>query len=92
MHDQDRMHFTFTNCTPLLHSTNPILPMSPPVSRTSSPDLELNTDLDALFDPQTSDLKPENSVLLSIDTIPAYLDRALKALDLHVEARTSFIT
>ncbi|KAF8314720.1 hypothetical protein DL93DRAFT_2079861 [Clavulina sp. PMI_390] len=37
-------------------------------------------------------LDANNSVLLSISEVPAYLDKALKALDLHVEARTSFIT
>lgn len=83
---------TFANCTSLFHSTNPILPVSPPVSRPSSPKLESSDKQDMLFNPQTSDVNPGDSVLLPIDVIPTYLDRALKALDLHVEARTSFIT
>lgn len=46
----------------------------------------------AMFDPRTCTLTPNDSVLVSIDAIPAYLDKALTALELHVEARTSFIT
>lgn len=83
---------TYADLYGSLRSTNPILPTSPPASRPSSPALELNARSDNFFDPQTSDVKPKDSVLLPIDAIPAYLDRALKALDLHIEARTSFIT
>lgn len=35
---------------------------------------------------------PANSVLLPIGTITPYLDASLRALGLHTEARTSFIT
>lgn len=86
------MFLTFTDWMSFFCSTNPVLPVSPPTSRPSSPYPESNADLDSSFDPQACDLEPENSVLLPIGTIPDYLDRALKALDLHVEARTSFIT
>ncbi|KAL0065479.1 hypothetical protein AAF712_007543 [Marasmius tenuissimus] len=44
------------------------------------------------FVPTSAQLDPHNSVLLSIEDLPAYLDRALAALSLHTEARTSFIT
>ena len=37
-------------------------------------------------------MNPGNSVLLPISMVPSYLDEALKALALHTEARTSFIT
>ena len=37
-------------------------------------------------------MNPGDSVLLPISMIPGYLDEALKALALHTEARTSFIT
>lgn len=35
---------------------------------------------------------PGNCVVLSVAEVPAYLRAALKALCLHTEARTSFIT
>ena len=37
-------------------------------------------------------MDPGDSVLLPISKVPNYLDAALKALALHTEARTSFIT
>ena len=37
-------------------------------------------------------MDPGDSVLLPISKVPSYLDAALKALALHTEARTSFIT
>ena len=37
-------------------------------------------------------MDPGDSVLLPISKVPDYLDAALKALALHTEARTSFIT
>ncbi|KAH7102912.1 ubiquitin-domain-containing protein [Auriculariales sp. MPI-PUGE-AT-0066] len=45
-----------------------------------------------LFSPQTAVLLPSNSVLLCFEDVPKYLDTALKAMSLSVEARTSFIT
>ena len=44
------------------------------------------------FDPACPSVNPGDSVLLPISKVPAYLDVALKALTLHTEARTSFIT
>ncbi|KAG8924974.1 hypothetical protein FRC01_010839 [Tulasnella sp. 417] len=44
------------------------------------------------FNPSSSQCSPQDSVLLSIDDVPAYLDKALSALGLHTEGRTSFIT
>ena len=69
-------------------STNRAFPASPPTSRPSSPSLDRASE----FSPMASDVSPSDSVLLPVDTIPGYLDKALTALDLHVEARTSFIT
>ncbi|KAI0310074.1 hypothetical protein OF83DRAFT_917441 [Amylostereum chailletii] len=65
-----------------------VQPMSPPVSRPDSP-VSSNV---VSFDPAHPQLNPHNSVLLSIDKLSIYLDRALKALSLHTEARNSFIT
>jgi hypothetical protein len=45
-----------------------------------------------IFDPVRPSLNPGDSVLLPISKVPGYLDGALKALALHTEARTSFIT
>lgn len=69
-------------CVTLRTSAHPRAVDSPP----ASPGPEL------VFDPRTCALTPSNSVLLPIDAIPKYLDTALAALELHVEARTSFIT
>ncbi|KAJ7466257.1 hypothetical protein B0H11DRAFT_2174970 [Mycena galericulata] len=44
------------------------------------------------FSPTTCDLSPVDSVLLSVPDMTPYLDKALLALGLHTEARTSFIT
>jgi len=44
------------------------------------------------FDPSRPSVNPGDSILLPIDKVPGYLDAALKALALHTEARTSFIT
>ena len=37
-------------------------------------------------------MSPGDSILLPVGRVPGYLDAALKALALHTEARTSFIT
>jgi hypothetical protein len=58
------------------------------MSRSVTPESES----DEVFDPSSPDVNPGNSVLLSIDDIPKYLDKALLTLGLHTEARTSFIT
>jgi hypothetical protein len=44
------------------------------------------------FDPSRPSVSPSDSILLPIGKVPGYLDAALKALALHTEARTSFIT
>jgi hypothetical protein len=44
------------------------------------------------FDPSRPSVSPDDSVLLPVGKVPGYLDAALKALALHTEARTSFIT
>jgi len=61
---------------------------TPPTSRPHTPSLH------PVFDPARACdwLTPDSSVVLPISKIPSYLDAALKALALHTEARTSFIT
>ena len=61
--------------------------VTPDVSRATTPveDIEM-------FDPSRPSLDPSDSILLPISKIVGYLDVALKALTLHTEARTSFIT
>jgi hypothetical protein len=61
--------------------------MTPDASRAATPvgDMEV-------FDPSRPSVSPVNSILLPIGKVPGYLDAALKALTLHTEARTSFIT
>ncbi|KAG8933242.1 hypothetical protein FRC01_010231 [Tulasnella sp. 417] len=44
------------------------------------------------FSPLNSVCHPENSVLLFVEESASYLDRALRAMGLHTEAVTSFIT
>ncbi|KAK7693275.1 hypothetical protein QCA50_002842 [Cerrena zonata] len=44
------------------------------------------------FVPSETSVSPLNALLLSIADLPKYLDKALNALSLHTEARTSFIT
>jgi len=63
------------------------MPDSPPPSRVSSSITGIEK-----FVPAISQCFPDNSVLLTIEDIPTYLDRALFALGLHTEARTSFVT
>jgi hypothetical protein len=67
-------------------STNSHL-VTPDASRATTPVEDIET-----FDPCRPSLNPGDSVLLPIGKIPGYLDVALKALTLHTEARTSFIT
>lgn len=61
--------------------------VTPDASRATTPVEDIET-----FDPARPSLSPGNSILLPIGKIPSYLDTALKALTLHTEARTSFIT
>ncbi|KIM23234.1 hypothetical protein M408DRAFT_77805 [Serendipita vermifera MAFF 305830] len=66
-------------------------PPTPAISRSASPVGSIPTQLE-VFDPSVPNLTPSNSILLNIDQVPLYLDKALSALGLHTEARTSFIT
>ncbi|KAG8962927.1 hypothetical protein FRC00_008413 [Tulasnella sp. 408] len=71
------------------------LPDSPPMSRSSTPLPE--TRRETLrprigFVPGTTKCSPHDSVALSVQDVPPYLEKALFALGLHAEARTSFIT
>ena len=61
--------------------------MTPSASRATTPVANTET-----FDPVRPIVDPADSVLLPISKVPTYLDAALKALTLHTEARTSFIT
>jgi hypothetical protein len=62
-------------------------PLSPPHSPISdqAPSLEH-------FNPLSCNLYDTNSVVLSVGEVTIYLDKTLKSLGLHTEARTSFIT
>ncbi|KAF8309817.1 hypothetical protein DL93DRAFT_2062600 [Clavulina sp. PMI_390] len=73
--------------------TNVGKPLSPPASRPASP-VDAAAAANGLedFTPLTASLLPSNSVLITFDEVTTYIDRSLKMLDLHVEARTSFIT
>ena len=62
--------------------------MSPPQSPVVN-SLPLDSEV---FNPSDARLSDNDSVVISVDTITPYLDAALKALGLHTEARTSFIT
>ncbi|KAG1734367.1 hypothetical protein EDD22DRAFT_973700 [Suillus occidentalis] len=44
------------------------------------------------FDPISSNLNDMDSVVIPVGKVAVYLDKSLKALGLHTEARTSFIT
>ncbi|KAG2031489.1 ubiquitin family protein [Suillus americanus] len=45
-----------------------------------------------VFSPTCSTLCDADSIVVSVDKVTAYLNKSLKALGLHTEARTSFIT
>ncbi|TCD66903.1 hypothetical protein EIP91_000742 [Steccherinum ochraceum] len=60
---------------------------SPPVSRPSSPAPTAEA-----FDPVNASLSDEDSVLLRVADMTPYLDACLRALGLHVAARSDFIT
>jgi hypothetical protein len=69
------------------YSTNSHVPPSPP----QSPILGQLAMIEH-FSPTLSDLSDADSVVLSVNSMTPYLDKALAALGLHTEARTSFIT
>ena len=67
-------------------STQQDRPLSPPPSPLVNSGLQY-------FDPVWSDICPKDSVVLTVENdLMPYLEKALCALGLHVEARTSFIT
>ncbi|KAG8960039.1 hypothetical protein FRC00_000951 [Tulasnella sp. 408] len=62
------------------------------ISRLPSPVEDTEFDSPKEFTPGSSQCSPQDSVLLPVDEVPDYLDKALLALGLHTEGRTSFIT
>ncbi|KZV81184.1 hypothetical protein EXIGLDRAFT_686285 [Exidia glandulosa HHB12029] len=62
-------------------TTNALRPRSPPLD-----------DAVESFNPGYAVLTHSNAVLLDIADVPSYIDKALDAMTLHTEARTSFIT
>ncbi|KAK0454188.1 uncharacterized protein EV420DRAFT_604625 [Desarmillaria tabescens] len=68
--------------------TNPSLLPSPPTSLLGAAD----SDRTLPFNPLMAELTDSDSVVLPTSETAPYLDKALTALGLHVEARTSFIT
>jgi hypothetical protein len=62
-------------------------PVTPDGSRATTPVGDIKS-----FDPSRPSVSPGDSILLPISQVPGYLDEVLKALALHTEARTSFIT
>ena len=61
--------------------------MTPVASRSTTPIANTET-----FDPARPSVNPGDSILLPISKVPSYLDAVIKALALHIEARTSFLT
>lgn len=68
-----------------IRRTTPTLEPSP------SPSPRLSS-IEPAFAPNGADLTPQNSIILPIADAPIYLEISLKALTLHTESRTSFIT
>ncbi|KAG8906502.1 hypothetical protein FRC01_007994 [Tulasnella sp. 417] len=71
------------------------LPDSPPTSRSPSPLPDTKPKIlspSAGFIPGTTRCSPHDSVVLPVQRVPPYLEKALLALGFHTEARTSFIT
>ncbi|KAK0435428.1 hypothetical protein EV421DRAFT_2061770 [Armillaria borealis] len=66
--------------------TNPGLPPSPPASPQMLPNAIHP------FNPLRPEVTNDNSVVLHASEAAIYLDKALTALGLHIEAKTSFIT
>ncbi|KIM37602.1 hypothetical protein M413DRAFT_448397 [Hebeloma cylindrosporum] len=68
-----------------------ITPISPPPSPVlSAPEEDMYRH--EIFNPTEASLDDRNSILIPIQQITTYLDKTLKHLGLHTEARTSFIT
>lgn len=76
-------------------SSSIILPDTPPTSRSPSPlpapELQRSPTLSS-FIPRITRCSPDDSVMMLANDVPSYLGKALLALGLHTEARTSFIT
>ncbi|KAG8951145.1 hypothetical protein FRC00_007415 [Tulasnella sp. 408] len=64
------------------------IPDSPPASRPATPAIIR----ELAFIPGKTICSPSDSVLIRAKDVPKYLDKALQALTLNAEARTSFIT
>ncbi|CAE6458904.1 unnamed protein product [Rhizoctonia solani] len=60
--------------------------LKPPISPLTTPSRIL------AFDPARPRISPSDSALLPFDKVTGYIDDALLAMELHTEARTSFIT
>ncbi|KIM37627.1 hypothetical protein M413DRAFT_448413 [Hebeloma cylindrosporum] len=69
--------------------TDSTVPPSPPASPIHG---ESNRGLTEHFNPNEAVLNDANSVVMPVAKSTPYLDKALAALGLHTEARTSFIT
>lgn len=78
-------HRHFLTCDPFCRTNG--IPPSPPHSPTFGHPQEFEH-----FSPSSSDLCDRDSVVLSVDGVTPYLDKSLRSLGLHTEARTSFIT
>ncbi|KAG8845425.1 hypothetical protein FRB91_001759, partial [Serendipita sp. 411] len=72
--------------------TSAVFTITPPSSRPASPTNIGHGPIIGSLDPRGLALDPENSILVSMARLPTYLDATLRALGLHTEARTSFIT
>jgi len=62
------------------------LPPSFPVSALAQEERQ------GIFKPIEASLDDKNAVLIPVEQITTYLDKTLRLLELHIEARTSFIT
>jgi hypothetical protein len=68
-----------------------ILPNTPVMSRSGTPDIDKDTSIE-IFNPSRPSVTHSNSVVHSTEKFPSYLDQVMQAMGLHTEARTSFIT
>lgn len=82
-HSEFHYHQHQENTLTVFISTNPDI---------APPSASSVTKADDIFYPNRTDLTETDSVVLPVDKITPYLDKALAALCLHTEARTSFIT